>query len=479
MSTETPKNAFKIDFLRIGNSWMVGENVARIVPIYILHNVVSGVFKADQRVKLIKDLTKDPEYAFKSGLQTDFKGATNEQIKTLASGILSPDRRIFANTKGGGAHEQGALFLLLGGFAQNQASDDGLGKRLRAALDEHDSTWRNRIISLFEPEGETDAATNLARTLVQGAKARTDEGSVANDKNILLTYDTELCEFVSNLMTPVQDASRIDSIRNLAIGTYFASVLRLVNGHYRQEQNKKRYVFVYGGLPPGDLNNPMVQCASLSMSQWIENSWYELCDVISDKIEKEETVTSLSEVDQLRQKVKLLLLDQVKHRNIKNDDKLNQFLDELLLFDTDKSTNVWIRNLLSSEQFQFSKSNFKFKIRNLATTIGFAAPDRGVGDPRLVLDTPLLFVLVRGILKTSQGSMNYKTFVTELAQKLGLVVGLGMDDSIADKLEIQGANGWDIFEILEKNEEQLRQRLLRVGLARSYSDSHTEVLIHG
>src|SRR5690606_13133967 len=48
------------------------------------------------------------------------------------------------------------------------------------------------------------------------------------------------------------------------------------------------------------------------------------------------------------------------------------------------------------------------RIRGLATKIGFAAPDKGRGGVRIALDTPLLAVLVNGLV--ASGSMGFEQF---------------------------------------------------------------------
>jgi len=116
------------------------------------------------------------------------------------------------------------------------------------------------------------------------------------------------------------------------------------------------------------------------------------------------------------------------------------------------------------------------RIRGLATKIGFATPDRGAGGIRFALDTPLLAVLVNGLVPGS--TLSFEQFVTRLRTELGLVLGIGEDDSFVEQLETEtyGSHGRSIYDVLMENEQVLRQRLIRTGLARTYSDAHTEVI---
>src|SRR5262249_9726246 len=101
----------------------------------------------------------------------------------------------------------------------------------------------------------------------------------------------------------------------------------------------------------------------------------------------------------------------------------------------------------------------------------------GTGSPRLLLDTPILGVLVRGIVGV--GAMEFDDFISKVAERFGIVLGLGKDDSLADRMEAIGSDGHDAYEILVRNQELLREGLLRAGLARAYSDAHTEVYNDG
>ena len=130
---------------------------------------------------------------------------------------------------------------------------------------------------------------------------------------------------------------------------------------------------------------------------------------------------------------------------------------------------------MDAKQVRFSKTEFARRVRSLGANIGFVGPDRGFGNPRLFLDTPLLGVLAQGVIG-KRSSVDFRRFVTELSQRFGLVLGLGEDDSIADQIDLVGSGGLDPDEILSRNQKNFRERLVRVGLARTYSDSHTEVI---
>ena len=63
-----PTNAKLIEVIRLGNPWLVGHNVSRVVPVYAIHNVVSPDFARDDRVQSVKDLAYDASVAINTSL---------------------------------------------------------------------------------------------------------------------------------------------------------------------------------------------------------------------------------------------------------------------------------------------------------------------------------------------------------------------------------------------------------------------------
>jgi hypothetical protein len=103
--------------------------------------------------------------------------------------------------------------------------------------------------------------------------------------------------------------------------------------------------------------------------------------------------------------------------------------------------------------------------------VGLVAPDRGAGAPRFVIETPLLGTLVAAICGSS--TVPFEGFIDTARDRLGLILGPG------SLTEIPALNLWESAGIarqqLRDNQEMLRLRLVRAGLATEYSDGHTEV----
>ena len=127
----------------------------------------------------------------------------------------------------------------------------------------------------------------------------------------------------------------------------------------------------------------------------------------------------------------------------------------------------WLRKLLD---LGYSTAALTKAFRTTGRKVGVVAPDRGAGAPRFVLETPLLGTLVVAICEDK--TMPFPNFVDAARDKLGLVLGPGT------LTEVPSLDLWESPGIarqqLRDNEEMLRLRLVRAGLANEYSDGHTE-----
>lgn len=458
-----------IEIVRISNEWMVGTNVNRVVPIYSLHNVVAPDFTKVERLHSIKNLMFDAAMALPE-LESVISVTTEDfaDLQETTRGLLSPESRVFRNNKTGGASEQGAVFPIFGGLAESTGSDDGLGKRIRMLLERHESNWQSELGLLMQPKSIVDPATAFAVKLVGDQLSHATPRNLVNQKNPLGGIDEACAQFIDNLLDLRKDDNRIPAIRRLAIGIFFTALMRMVSGVVTDSGKELPSVFVFCGLPPGGSYDPLVRAASKSFTSWVQSSHSSTVQQLYKKMSSAAFLPGADKDEQLRQKLRSALNDRgLTSRAI---DEIMPKVEEA--FDGQGLTEEWCKRVLETKAVGFKKAELARRVRSLGANIGFAGPDRGT-LPRLIVDTPLLGVLARGIVGSK--SMAFEDFVTELHTRFGLVVGIGVDDSVADRLGNVGFEGLDPYEILQRNQEILRERMIRTGLARMYSDSHTEV----
>jgi hypothetical protein len=164
-----------VEFIRLGNPWLVGRNVNRVVPIYALHNVLAPDFDRNATLQAIKHIAFDVSKGLDAGLR-DRVTVTNEEdatdLEQTVFGLLAPERRIFRDKANGGASAHGALFPMVAGLVTPVASDDGLGRRMRELLERHPSEWQSRLISLLAPAAAKDPATAFTMALLRGVSGQ-------------------------------------------------------------------------------------------------------------------------------------------------------------------------------------------------------------------------------------------------------------------------------------------------------------------
>jgi hypothetical protein len=462
-------SAKPIEVARIANEWMVGNNVGRVVPVYSLHNVVAPDFSKDGRMQSIKHLIFDADMALAElGSVVNVGSDDFDDLQETVRGLLSPESRVFRDNKKGGAAEQGALFPIIGGLTAPTGSDDGLGKRIRSLLERHQSNWQKQLELLMQPQSIDDPATAFAAKLVGDRLDHANPRGLQGGNNPLQGIDLACARFIDNLLDLRKDDNRIPAIRRLAIGIFFTALIRLVSGVVTDTGKSLPSVFVFCGLPPGGPFDPLVRAASKSFTAWIQASHTAMVKNLFSVLSAAASLPGADKDEKLRQKLRTAL----------NDRRLAQRAIDAIIttvegtFDGQGLTEEWCKRVLESKALGLKKAELARRVRSLGANIGFAGPDRGT-LPRLMVDTPLLGVLARGIV--GSGSMPFEEFITVLHEQFGLVLGIGTDDSVADRIGDVGFEGLDPYELLQRNQEILRERMIRTGLARMYSDSHTEV----
>lgn len=110
--------------------------------------------------------------------------------------------------------------------------------------------------------------------------------------------------------------------------------------------------------------------------------------------------------------------------------------------------------------------------RSLSGKIGFAGPVKGTGEKRIMFEASFLEVLV--YFFSNEGD-TFETFINNCYEKIGLILGRprNFSETNYSTLERLSSRYSDVEEALEKSQEFLRQRLVKSGLAREFSDGFT------
>jgi len=438
-----------IEILRLSNPWSTGKSVDRIVPLYMLHNLLVPNTVGSPQEKALRLLIKRPDKALNE-LPGNLDNTTRvDAWKELAEGLMNPDRRIFNSAAG--VSDTGSLFPITGDLVK-RASDDGLGAQLRLLLDRVEPDWSSNLHPLLFPmDNAVDAPYLLVRNMIDsfGTWNQSSTQTAATESS---PHDRRIHKFISNLLVSEHKWCRLNVLREFAMGAFAVATLELIQYTCRQRSGNPYPILCYGGLPPGMQSDPLVQACSDSWDHAIAASF----------------ISHVEDLDSLRASEEKLTqrLDHVKLEN----PKFERLAAELEIVNAADA-----RDLL--EKHGLTQRELSRRLRSLGANVGLAGPDRGVANPRFYIDTPLLGIIVHGIV--GDGEIELDDFISCIYEVFGLVLGPGANDTLyKDLAELGTFADRDLYSLLLENKERLRLRLVRTGLARTYSDSHTEVTLH-
>lgn len=455
--------------LRAGNPWLIGHNYGRIAPIFFINSLLRdcSVPGATERVQRVLDLLLERPPGEIQHLPVVIEQPNG--LSVAIRGALAADRRAFKTARGS------ALFPVDRRLIVRTGSDDGLGRRALNLIRQspYNEEFRNHLEQIYSDATHPmsvveDPVTRFGR-LLSGPMPEdiTEFPDDPDPRNQQSDYDNRLASFIVNACQVGPHTQRLSAIRALAYAGFMASILRMLQGPIVDRSGSPGMVVVYAGLPPGNAREPTNVAAIASLRSVARRSWDSAIDLAERQINVDRADNENSRRRILRQSLKATIGKQVSDElgldglfNSRSQDRgAPNSLREFVVEGLGGGSEVLIQ-----------------RVRGLATKIGFASPDRGTGGVRLALDTPLLGVLVDGIVRN--GAMKFETFISRLRTELGLVVGVGEDDSFVPALEAEtfGTQGRSLYDLLMENEQELRRRLIRTGLARTYSDAHTEVI---
>lgn len=459
--------------LRMGNRWLVGHNYSRVAPIFFLNSLLRSEASkgATERVARILDLLQEADPAEVNGLPIDIDQA--EGISIAIRGALAADRRAFGTPSGS------ALFPVSSRLIMGTSSDDGLGTLARELLNASSvrEEFSEQLRSILDTAGlgvsqVEDPISRFGHLLAGPAVDPGGPLSPATTPAVGLgsrgnAFDERLAVFVVRAFRTGPRTQRLSALRSLAHAGYLASILRMLQGPLVERTGSPRMVIVYAGLPPGNPSEPTSAAAIASLRSVVRASWESTVELASQMLDEVTSGDGSGDSERLRRGIRATIGAKLS-KEIK--------LEEMFSSRAELSAGLTTLREFVIEGLGGGPETFSQRIRGLATKIGFVAPDRGAGGIRLALDTPLLAVLVNGLVPES--TLGFERFVTKLRTELGLVLGIGEDDSFVQDLENEtfGGRGRPIYDVLMENEQELRQRLIRTGLARTYSDAHTEVI---
>jgi hypothetical protein len=286
-----------------------------------------------------------------------------------------------------------------------------------------------------------------------------------------------LAEFLYNLVRPSTDARRLQKIQHLSRGLQTVTVLGQILGpishattHSVSSAAEIAPLLAWGGTPPGDSNDPLIQDCQRSYLRAVGQVRQDLTRSLVDEFGAVKLDSSIPKEYRRTEAILNVLQKGGLSRDVAEKSLKRMSAEQVSTSGSSVPDKKWCTELVNKA---YGQTNLSFGLRIMGRKVGLIGPKRGSGKPRFMCDTPLLGTLVIGLL--GEGTADFREFVDTCRNKLGLVFGIGTNEKLVKELGLwsqlsRGRNS------LLRNQEALRKRLIRAGLAREYSDGHTEVM---
>lgn len=446
---------------------LIGRYPDRIAPTHIVNNLLVSAFGEGSRAASVREIIKgheaiDIEEISESILSNDHKV---QELRQAAAVILNPDRRVFPT--------KGSPFPLHLGLVNRDLSDEGFGGALWRLLCAADSKCRTKLQSLVGSKG-MDAVSACGEVLGGGAilapAKKTNDSSwpwFQDGGQLGREFSKSLASLV--LSACVDQSPRTRSARLVALTRNSFAAVFLGAARSAELIAKKPAgwgelapMFVFGGLPPGVTGGLEVRLASRCFERVADAQRAALRMVIRERLELKRSSVRIPK----EQRARVLL-------GTTFPEAKREVVDELVASIGAAQTPEQIAEAIVDGLYP--SGYLESGLRQMGRKIGLTGPDRGYGSPRFVLETPALSMLVEATLLGSVNNLLFEDWIDVVYERFGMILGRGKKlepVALLKDLESEGP----LSRAVELNQEQLRRRLIRAGLAVEYSDGETEVL---
>lgn len=406
-------------------------------------------------------------------------GVTDDELQQLRADlsiIFNADRRMWADV--------GSPFPVHSRLATSDPSDDGLGAAVWAifstfATDEE----RSRLSSLISPALPNDVVTALAKVVVADSA---DGGSAVptfehawfgpNGTHAGNAVGARLSAALCGVLAPTSDARRLQQIVELSRAAYLIAFLGALYGPVAAADDQANsaiselgMLVVWADVPPGNTSHPFVLAAAQSFRAAVQRHQAALRHVAHTALDASDTASQLPADMRLQAKVRAALA-----RAGVPQSRIDAEARAILVDIGELAGGAGSRQAADALVAAAYPEAFLVRgFRSMGRKVGIVGPDRGAGTPRFMCESVLLGTIVHMLCPPS--GMDLETLVDAAREKLGLVFGSGTATRLETRLGLweSAATG---RRLLRDNQDALRRRLLRAGLARQYSDGHTEVM---
>ena len=476
--------------LRARIPFMLGPNPDRVSPVHVLNGFIRTAFGSSRAGDRLTRFIGGDVNALRE-LTGEWDERDIQEFREVLSAVFDPDGNVFGPDFGG------SPLPVHGALATNDPSDDGFGGLLWALINSvDDGSYSSRLEGLFFRTDASDPVTAIALILAkeslppkakQPSTMTSTTAWFADPANKAGRMAAEhYVAFLSRLTEAGDATKRLYQIQHLGRGLFLIATLATLYGPQLGAAQGDADTFddfgpivVFAGQPPGRNEEPIVQMAIRSFSLAVERHLEGIVKVL-EQLVQEMPVPSQLPREYPRVLYAIEALEQQGTLRKDASKILSSFISVgrsgMGTTDIHEQCENLVHAVYSAASERNSFGWVASGLRQMGRKIGLTGPERGRGEPRFVAETPLLGTLVAGIC--GRQSMPFERFVTRVRRELGLYFGPGEDDYVVELRGVRQSLGM-AYRYFKENEEALRARLVAAGLAKEYSDSHTEVLPNG
>jgi hypothetical protein len=459
--------------LRPDATIVAGKYYDRPAPAHILNNFVLAALGRTAGADLVRELSRAPDAPARIGAHPAVVGAAwasdgevTNRLRESVRIVFDPDRRVFPTS--------GSPLPIDWRLASPDASDDGIGRALWQSIDgDAQPAAAAGLAALLGTDSEADAPSVFARVLLRDVPdVLPDQPPLEPRRSGLL--GELLYRLIGRLLVDADGPRRLEVIRELATLLHFATVLGLILegvAHDGADVSQALGLVAFTGIPPGAPDDPLVRVAQRSFRVTVERAHAGLTRRVSESL-----ISQMSGDVPADVRLKSSILTALRAGGSPNPDRNLRLLTDLVPISPEYEDDPagWSAAAMASA---YSVDDLQKALRAFGNKIGFTAPNRGFGQPRFCIEAPLLATITRAVVPEGS-SVAFPEFITNVREQIGIVLGLsGLEarlDALPASTDVFGTarRAWEHLTALQ---ELLRQRLIRAGIAREFSDGHTQV----
>jgi hypothetical protein len=449
--------------------FLIGAYANRVAPSHVFNAFLAAGFgsgSASQRIaKFIRDAngTSNPPPHLAENITSN-----SVQLRLFAESlvtILDPDHRVFPSG--------GSPFPICPSVISQNPSDDQFGSQLGALCGFSKPDYFDMLSRIYD-EQYVDPIALLGTVLNDGNEIAKRKVASEQIKQLMKSSGALSRNYFEALAALVHRSTvrkygtLSAQLVTIGRGVYFAAFLASLRApiflaRKPNDWRKFKPLFVYGERPPGNSQSAGARLAIRSYRLVMSDIQNALGEIISQQLEKSSGRIPRKIPKSSRTATWIKLAFPEMKSSV--EEQLREHIRS-----ANELKNIRSRIVDAIYPIEYLSRAY----RTIGRMLGFVGPDRGAGNPRFLLETPVLGALVESTMEEGE-TMSFEDWIDRVYERFGLVLGFGRTTDPRELLsELDRPN--PLIRAIQESQDALRLRLVLAGLAVEYSDGETEMI---